>query len=1547
MNQDTVKRRKTTINFATPGQLVSRLSTGGSKSGKISAAPRRSVLKSPSKSRVFGQQRGKTTPKKQLRFSLEPKIDQPKKSISQSPFKSPELTSLFQATSGNFKEIHRFQKEEEKEQKKSAIHYPKVVENKSKREKDLHLTFKNRPIEKLKQSYFIKRKYKGGDLLLERNFRIGIISKIRVVADTGMTICVILRRVHYKKMFLQVQQVLKNKFRAVWRKFKLFDFWQLRNRLDELINLIIPVCLDQGEFLYQKGQKVENVYLLLEGEVELRKQKEFDFESDDEFKSETDQYNKNIIREKKFKKFVNFKRNLKAPSLITLKDPYEAESELYESSCVVKSCYAFFMKLSKEVIRRDVLHVSTLFLEELEADQRLGGWKDTSRVKQKLGDKFKLKVSENEKKRRLDAAPNYKMRDYERVPTEIKEEFMAAYNQESLRYAFVSKVLKNKLAGRAPGSPLAVPEAIVQANEPHNKANYQSRRALDSQNEGKKISLEKSFGEDSRILKDPEVDKAGKTIPMTGKKLSESLKKTNHYKFKKFRKRDQQYYKNVRKKVRDLEIKNKNKLELKFMNRAEVARTIRKSEKIRLMKRLNKLNHLNEKAGINSFIKDKNIEFLEKIDFESEQKMKGKYMPSVAAMSHMRDRAEGLGITPKNAIIHKKMDIPKSASRRLLGVGRGRGGSPGPMGVSNASVLSNNDMLDLLNAENQAFTKTMNSLMNVSEGEDEGTESGQREGARTGRSRRRSSKQPIFLGKREMLGEHRSSHFELGVSKRDASRAELSISKARSSRNISKTLKKGPKIDQNEKREKMKIMEFGGDQATPGPSRLPRKGSTVVKDSRRFSKLNIRRSQTKNPKMSQQLFSGEKRRTKHSFVKSAATELSSQLLRANSQRFLQILEPGSRRSFLASEAYDNQDHLEKERIKEEKEQLNRNLKLLYDQTDQNWDKLKKLLTQGNQLFEFKRRPNLNGKAEEDLYYHEMMVSLLKFNILVQTDHYRRQAEAFARNINIQPLAGPSPTSQSKAAELKMVQYKMSPLQLNSLDLDQDFNTEIKECQREELLDSSSQGSKRPSDDADRAHGGSNELRRSSRMLRFKDRYKVSIYSKGGDSDALSGSGNSRMHRENLSSQETPKNNRSAGNSSGGRNSPERIAKLRILKSRSSGRSRGSILSQRARSGSSHSSSHFGKNAKINQKLKKIYNEEVENEPKIEKNEENVEKIKKNEGDDGKIQNLEGKEKIFSNKIIFKTLEAQSRRTPPRRGRGHSSSRPKLRSVRSGLGMSYGAKHSQNKNSNSSKFLPPNGQKKPKIKSIRTFKMKNNKNQLFKGSKPKIFDQKKSEFFVSKKSFRPSGSPQYLLKTTLVSPNTRYKRLSSVRISKVTKKDNSGSTTRPTIRINSKWSHPSSGRLGTTATSKKLFKILKSGENKKKILRARNEYFEQTMLSRSSKRDIASGNHARNAQKYFKNCYERLKGKKPSSSKQNRAESMYHPHSVRSSADPGFRATLGSGFFKKRRKDPGANFGFLTVNKFHKTTLGDIDDTVEQRMQSARVKKSSLRIKTHQ
>lgn len=301
----------------------------------------------------------------------------------------------------------------------------------------------------LDRDYDRWRTFKGGRGVSDQNFYLGIANSDKLVVNSKEAIVVILRGFDFEEMFQEAKFIFKSKIRQVWSKFKIFEFWEKRNRLDKLMDLAMPFCLDQGNFLFKEGDEVESFFILLEGELGVNKKKKvknLEKEYEEKFRDDSKKYDKNFQRKKLKSMVVNFERILKAPNIICeldFKDFNSEEKIFYNYNCKVKSKKAFFMKISKEILRQNSITNFRNFrigLNEMHTKLRR---EEKIRVRAKV--KNKLKKRPLEFKLEPDFVKNmHRKRNIKKKKQFVKNEYMASYNQNSERIRFLKGQIKAK-----------------------------------------------------------------------------------------------------------------------------------------------------------------------------------------------------------------------------------------------------------------------------------------------------------------------------------------------------------------------------------------------------------------------------------------------------------------------------------------------------------------------------------------------------------------------------------------------------------------------------------------------------------------------------------------------------------------------------------------------------------------------------------------------------------------------------------------------------------------------------------------------------------------------------------------------------------------------------------------------------------------------------------------------------------------------------------------------------------------------------------------------
>lgn len=287
-----------------------------------------------------------------------------------------------------------------------------------------------------------------GKSVAESNFYLGMENRERYIVSSKEAIVVILRAEYYERMLQEANFLFKNKIREVWSKFKIFEYWEKRNRLDKLMDIAMPFCLDQGQYLFRKGHEIKNFYILLDGELEVNKVKKVKQLKDieDEFKDESAKFDKNFARKKIKNKMVGFERILKAPNIVCelgAMDLISKEKKFYNYSCKVKSNKAFFMKISRELIRISSVVGNYEFKQNVkEMKKRL---KKEEKMRLFATVKDRLPIKENFSLEKNFEKNLHKKKKRLQKSDPILVEHIASYNYDSQKIKYIRSVNRQKL----------------------------------------------------------------------------------------------------------------------------------------------------------------------------------------------------------------------------------------------------------------------------------------------------------------------------------------------------------------------------------------------------------------------------------------------------------------------------------------------------------------------------------------------------------------------------------------------------------------------------------------------------------------------------------------------------------------------------------------------------------------------------------------------------------------------------------------------------------------------------------------------------------------------------------------------------------------------------------------------------------------------------------------------------------------------------------------------------------------------------------------------
>ena len=185
-----------------------------------------------------------------------------------------------------------------------------------------------------------------------------------VVGEQG-AIVVCLNKWDYEKCLKNANQTNKEMFKQVWQKFDIFEYWQVRNTFDELQMLCLPFNLEEGEYLFRKGQTPENMYVLIEGEIQFKKIKTVPHLADQSYVSDIDKLNTHFANTQSKQKRVQINRILTPPSIITEMD-LKNIGKTYTFDCKVRKGPALFIKLSLQSIKQNILTINPGFEQRLQ-----------------------------------------------------------------------------------------------------------------------------------------------------------------------------------------------------------------------------------------------------------------------------------------------------------------------------------------------------------------------------------------------------------------------------------------------------------------------------------------------------------------------------------------------------------------------------------------------------------------------------------------------------------------------------------------------------------------------------------------------------------------------------------------------------------------------------------------------------------------------------------------------------------------------------------------------------------------------------------------------------------------------------------------------------------------------------------------------------------------------------------------------------------------------------------------------------------------------------
>lgn len=113
--------------------------------------------------------------------------------------------------------------------------------------------FQKQSLSSLRECYTTKKIYtKGKDIGL-RMFQMMMPSKEKYVVSDEGALVLILNKADYDKLLFQVNQTIKFKLKEIWKMFSFFHYWEVRNIFEDLLSLMLPLSIDEGQNLFTKG----------------------------------------------------------------------------------------------------------------------------------------------------------------------------------------------------------------------------------------------------------------------------------------------------------------------------------------------------------------------------------------------------------------------------------------------------------------------------------------------------------------------------------------------------------------------------------------------------------------------------------------------------------------------------------------------------------------------------------------------------------------------------------------------------------------------------------------------------------------------------------------------------------------------------------------------------------------------------------------------------------------------------------------------------------------------------------------------------------------------------------------------------------------------------------------------------------------------------------------------------------------------------------------------------------------------------------------------
>lgn len=144
------------------------------------------------------------------------------------------------------------------------------------------------------------------------------------------------------------------------KSFDIFNYWAQRNKISELSAYMIKNTKKTiGDFVYKAGERVNSIFFLHTGEVEISLQEK----SKSKFSIKDDEL---IIRETPRDKFHRkiFRRLIKAPNPIGIEELL-SENKYRVFSAVIRSTHCTYFEMPKEKIFLDLMSKNPMFLSLL------------------------------------------------------------------------------------------------------------------------------------------------------------------------------------------------------------------------------------------------------------------------------------------------------------------------------------------------------------------------------------------------------------------------------------------------------------------------------------------------------------------------------------------------------------------------------------------------------------------------------------------------------------------------------------------------------------------------------------------------------------------------------------------------------------------------------------------------------------------------------------------------------------------------------------------------------------------------------------------------------------------------------------------------------------------------------------------------------------------------------------------------------------------------------------------------------------------------------